>query len=380
MPRLQRLVHGSMLAASLLAPLAMTPLRAQGSPPEPERLAAAVDSFVRREVLPRGVPGISIAVTRGGETLLERGWGYADIEAKRPAEASTIYYIASASKQFTAALLLKQVDRGRLAPTDTIGHHLAGLRPEWTGRTVAQLLNHTAGLPRDFRQVSRRAEAMSVDTMIALAAHSPAPTAPADGAFAYSNVGYMLLGALVEKLYGRSYREALRDEVARPLGLRTLDACLTTDRPAALASGYQRSPSGGVAPAPFNHPSQMLGAGGICASAADMTAWNRALHTGRVLSADSYAAMTTPRGAARRSEYGFGLYVHPLPGGAKLFVHHGTTGGYAAENLYDGAASLSVTVLTNAAPSLARDVDVALTIARLALGYDAPPPRPPRPR
>jgi D-alanyl-D-alanine carboxypeptidase len=348
-------------------------LRAQQGSADADRIGAAVDSIVQQEVLRRGVTGVSVVIARGARTVLERYWGFADVEGKRPTDASTRYRLGSISKQFTAALVLKQVDRGKLALTDTIGRFLTGLKPGWGGVTIEQLLNHTSGLPRDFRDPARIAENLPADSLIAMAARSTATQTPAGTAFLYSNTGYMLLGALVEKLYGRSYGAAVRDEIARPLGLSTLSfGC----EPASgtEAKGYRRAPDGTVSPTPEMHPSLTLGNGGICSTAGDLARWNRALHGGRVLSAASYAAMTTPRGAAvPRVTYGFGLTVRPTPGGGTVMVHDGSTLGYSGENVWFPAESLSVTMLYNSSPQLGANLNLTEAMGRAALGRPAPP-------
>ena len=364
--------HPSGLAlAGLLAALALAPpssLPAQQTAPGRARLGASVDSIVQAELIAKGAVGVSLVIARGGETLLERSWGLADVDAKRPADASTSYRIGSMSKQFTAALVLKQVDRGRLSLSDTIGQYLTGLKPEWTGRTIEQLLNHTAGMPREYRDPRRLAETFVADSLIAMAARSTAPTPPAGASWGYSNTGYMLLGALVETLYGTSYGAALRDEIARPLGLATLGYCGDTEA-AGGAKGYLRRPDGTGGAAPYLHPSYMLG-GSVCSSAGDIARWNRALHGGAVLSPASYAAMTTPRGAAARAQvpYGFGLYVRPTQGGGTVIVHDGSTPGYAAENVWYPAESLSVTVLINTSGPLNANTNLSEVIGRIVLG------------
>jgi CubicO group peptidase (beta-lactamase class C family) len=310
-------------------------------------------------------------VARAGEAPTERSWGLADTATGRRIDNSTAYRIGSMSKQFTAALVLKQVDRGRLSLNDTIGRYLTGLKPEWNGATIEQILNHTAALPRDWRVPSRVGEDMPRDSLIAMAARAtaPAPTRPAGAGFAYSNTGYMLLAALVEKLYARPYRDVLRDEIARPLGLATLGWCGDLEAAGRVAKAYHRTPDGTLGAAPYIHPSQML-AGGICSNAGDIARWNRALHGGKVLSAASYAAMTTPRGAAMRAAvpYGLGLYVRPTPGGGTVIVHDGSTPGYAGENVWYPAEGLSVTMLTNTTGRLRPDLNLTEAIGRIALG------------
>src|SRR4051812_28284633 len=78
--------------------------------PSPGALAALVDSVVKTDVLAQGMPSASVVITRGGQTLLERAWGVADVATGSRAEPSTAYQIASVSKQFTAALVLKLAD------------------------------------------------------------------------------------------------------------------------------------------------------------------------------------------------------------------------------------------------------------------------------
>lgn len=372
MPHPLRFALAGLLSALPLA-FPSSPLHAQQAGPAPAALAASIDSLVRAELLARGTTSVQIVITRGDETLLDRAWGLADLAARRPADASTTYRIGSMSKHVTAALLLRLVDQGRLSLSDPIGRYLTGLKPEWNGVTIEQLLNHTSGVPREFREVSRVGENLPPDSLIALAARTTAPTVPAGSRFIYSNTGYMLLGALVEKLYGKPYGAVLRDEIARPLGLTSIGWCGDTEAGEHAAKGYFRAPDGSEGTAPYIHPSQML-AGGICSNARDIARWNHALHGGRVLSAASYAAMTTPRGAATRAAvpYGFGMYVRATPGGGTVLLTDGSTPGYANENVWYPAESLSVTVLTNTSGPLGADTNLSEVIGRIALGRPRP--------
>ena len=132
-----------------------------------------------------------------------------------------------------------------------------------------------------------------------------------------------------------------------------------------MATGHEYLGLGKLERAPYAHPSKSLGSAGLCSTAGDLAAWNRALHGGRVLSPASYAAMTTPRGAAKG--YGFGLQfsVRPAPWNAYVMYHLGGIVGFTAKNAWFPAESLSVTVLHNSQGSglpttfaldLARDI------------------------
>ena len=350
------------MALSMALPLSAGAAQAP-DPLSNDAVAARVDSMARVYMTQKGPASMSLAITRHGETLLKRAWGVMDVATQRPATAATTYQIGSVTKQFTAVLLLKQVERGTLALTDSIGRYLtAGLRPEWRTLTIEQLLNHTSGLPNDLTREGRPEDEVSAETMIAWAARDTMAFAPGTR-FAYSNVGYVLLGALVERLYGMPYGAALEPEIARPLGLRSLALCADPRKTPSLATGYKYLGLGKLEAAPYAHPSKSLGAGGICATADDLAAWNVALHGGRVLTPGSYAAMIAPRGAARG--YGFGLQVGKSPWGPPVIYHLGGIVGFSAENAWFPAESLSVTVLYNSqGPGNGFPTNFILEIAR----------------
>lgn len=340
-----------------------------GSRPSAAALTALVDSVVKASLLTKGVPSVSVAVVRGDETLVQRAWGLADVASGRAAHPSTLYAIGSNSKQFTAALVLRLVDRGRLTLGDSIGRHLSGLRPEWRAITIEQFLNHTSGLQRGgFVDMSRIEEDVPGDSIIARAARDTMAARPGT-TFLYSNTGYVILGVLIEKLYGKAYAAALRAEIARPLGLTALRYCGDAEA-GPRATGYRLSSSDGtLSPPPALHPSQQLGASGICSTAADLAKWNRALHGGRVLSEASYRAMTTPRGVA--GSYGLGLSVGRARWGDSLIAHGGQeVSGFTSENGWYPADSLSVTILYNVNPRIA--AEGTHIIAALALGQTPP--------
>lgn len=342
----------------------------QAAGPVDERVAA----FVKTELLAKAVPSVSIAVMRDGKMMLERAWGLADIEKNVSASPSTTYPIASVAKQFTAALVLKQVDRGRLTLTDPLSKHFAGLSPEVGAVTIEQLLNHTSGMKRPIVDPDSRFENLSPDSLLKKATGSKLETAPGT-TWAYSNAGYTVLGVLVERLYGKPYAAALQEEIAGPLQLTTLAKC--AEPKPGEASGYVRTQGAKPVPGPGMHHSQDLGPGGICATAADLVKWTHALHTGRVLSPASYQAMITPRGAAVASGYGFGLRVRRAEWGDAAIVHDGQAPtGYTAEVHWYPQHSLAVAVLSNGYPLVRGTSDV---VPRIVLGVPlaAPAPIPP---
>jgi D-alanyl-D-alanine carboxypeptidase len=329
----------------------------QANGPLEERVAAVV----KAEVLAKGVPSLSVAVMRDGQTLLQKAWGLADVDGKKQADASTTYPIASVSKQFTAALVLEQVDRGRVSLSDPIGKHLPGLRQEYASLPIEQILNHTSGLPNDFRDPERRLEDTSVERMLAMVNQTTLANPPGTK-YVYSNTGYFLLAVLAERLYGKPFGTALRDDLAVPLGL-GLAPC--ADPKPGEAVGYRRVPDGTLAPPPGLHHSLLLGAGGVCATAGDLVKWTHALHTGKVLSPATYKAMITPKGAAAKANYGLGLAVRSTSWGTAIAHGGQSQTGHTADLQWYPEESLAIALLYNAAPRVPNIDDL---IARAVMG------------
>jgi D-alanyl-D-alanine carboxypeptidase len=364
MPRIR-----SALSAALAAALLPIPATAQQQPLPPKAtVAQRVDSLVRTRLAdPQGPASVSMMIVRAGDTLVHRAWGAADAATNRPATEASTYQLASTSKQFTAALILKLVDRRKLSLGDTLGRYLTGLRPEWRPLTIEQLLNHTSGLHREYRPPTRLTESQPGDTLLAWARRDTMAFAPGTR-WGYSNTGYMILGVLVEKLYGKRYGDVLRDEIARPLGLTTLGWCTAPEKRATETQGHRRSAQGALQPSPEVSTDLALGGGGLCASAGDLARWNLALHGGRVLSPASYAAMTTPRGAAVSEGYGFGIRSQRAPWGTTILGHDGGTLGFLAETWWLPDESLSVAVVQNSLPT----THLFPVLARIALGQTPP--------
>ncbi|MFL5542034.1 MAG: serine hydrolase [Longimicrobiaceae bacterium] len=341
-------------------------LGAQTAPP-PARVAQVVDSLARAFVAQGGAPSVAIGVVRGGETIVMKGWGKADLENDVPATEHSVYRIGSITKQFTAAAVMQLVEQGKVRLTDSIGAHLPTLPAAWRGVTVRQLLNHTSGIP-SYTDIGapwlrRWGEEMSPDTLVALTASLPMWFAPGSS-WQYDNSGYVVLGMLVEKLAGRPWGVDMEERFIKPLGLTETLNCLTAPVVPHRVHGYAPVGTGWVNAA-FLAMSQPYAAGALCSTVVDMAKWNRALHGGHVVSAASYALMTTPEGAAAERRYGFGLGRDTVAG-REMITHNGGIHGFISSNAWVPGADLSVTVLTNS--GAARAGDLLRQVARAALG------------
>jgi CubicO group peptidase (beta-lactamase class C family) len=364
------------LIALVLALFAVTPAAAAQRPPR-AAVQRTVDSLVANALAEGPVAGMSVAVVRGRDTIVMKGYGFADIENEVPATAQSVYRIGSITKQFTAAAVMQLVEQNKISLNDTIGAYVPQIPASWHGATVRQLLNHTSGIPSYTsagpRWTRRIREDLAHDSLLAIVAGDTLDFARG-AQWRYNNTGYYLLGMLIERIAGRSYADEIAEHFAKPLGLTSTLYCGTQQIIKRRAHGYQEAPGGKLVNADVLSMHQPFAAGALCSTVGDLVAWQRALAAGRVVKPSSYTAMTTPIEAAAGARYGFGLFRDTLAGRTR--VHHGGgIHGFTSSLMYFPLDTLSVVVLANTVTQLTGRV--ASNIARAALGAPlsaGPPP------
>lgn len=335
------------------------------------------DSLARAFVAEQGSPSVAVAMVRGRDTLILGAFGMADFENDVPATVRSVYRIGSVTKQFASAAVMQLVEQGKVKVDDPIGGYLPTLPTAWQAVTVRQLLNHTSGIPSYTALgpswASRWGEEMSPDTLVALTAAKPMDFAPGTN-WSYNNSGYVILGMLIEKVTGRSWGDDLDARFAKPLGLSETRNCMAEPLIPRRAHGYERKDDGWVN-TKYLSMSQPFAAGAICSTVGDLVRWNRALHTGKVVSAASYKLMTTAEGAATKGprQYGFGLQMDSVAGRAAI-SHGGGIHGFITANTWVPSAELSVTVLTNSGS--AKSGILLRQLANAALGMPLEPAKP----
>jgi CubicO group peptidase (beta-lactamase class C family) len=326
---------------------------------------ADLEPLMARFVADSNVVGVSVGVEHGSDVIVHGGWGLADRGTGRKATAETVYRLGSSSKQFTAALVMKLVERGVVGLDDPVDRHLPQMPRKWVGITIRQLLNHTSGVP-NFTDTgpSQWAKKLSPEGLLALVSGHGLQF-PAGSTFAYSNTNYVMLGQIAERHYGKPLPQILADEFFGPLNMTSSRYCEDEYGANGQAMPYMRN-GDRVEDAPYWSVAHGFGSGGICSTVADVAVWNRALHGGKVVSASSYAHMTTPEGAATAMRSGFGLMAQSVAGRPAL-LHGGTVPGFIAMPVWLPAEQVSIVILMNTrpvpqTPFLLRD------LARLALG------------
>jgi CubicO group peptidase (beta-lactamase class C family) len=237
--------------------------------------------------------------------------------------------------------------------------------PDWTqdAVTVRQLLNHTAGVFSYTRLYGPNADLSAEtnpDALIDLFADAPLDFAPG-AQFSYSDSGYILLGKLIETVSGQPYPTYLRQNVLDRAGLDATIYCVPA--PAGIAQPYELR-GNGLQPVELINFSHAYSAGGLCGTAADVVRWQKALHSGAIISPTSLQAMTTSGTLADGSPtgYGFGLFVENH-NGHRLLGHNGVAPGFSAWSSYYPDDDLSVVLLANSVPGAFLLQDAAAAIA-----------------
>src|SRR5438094_2331680 len=185
--------------------LGATTSAAQG----PSRAVAVrqIDSLATAALRNGPVAALSVAVVKGRDTLVMKGYGFADVENEVPATAETVYRIGSITKQFTSAAVMQLVEQGKVGLDDEITKYFPGFPTHGQRILVRHLLNHTSGIP-SYTDIPKRWGRVAMvdlphDSLLALVSGDSLMFAPGS-AFYYNNTGYYMLGMLLEKVTGKN--------------------------------------------------------------------------------------------------------------------------------------------------------------------------------
>ncbi|HZZ00747.1 MAG TPA: serine hydrolase domain-containing protein [Candidatus Baltobacteraceae bacterium] len=312
----------------------------------PGAIVQQVDAVVRGAMAHQHLPGVSVAVAIDGRVVYAHGYGYRNVPKRLPADGHTVYNIASTTKQFVAAAIMRLQQQGLLNVDDRLSKYYTGYK--YADRvTLRQLLTHTSGIP-DYLDHSGYPANATAEQQVAAIAKMPPEFFPGTR-FEYSNSNYVILGLIVGKLTHRSLFDVWRQWFFRPLGMHDSTA---GELPWTLpngAMGYTYK-NGGFVAIPQNVAQYGYGDGGVESSAYDLNVWDQALIAGRVVDEASLRAMTTPPGGPDGEPvpggYGFALQVETLFG-HREWEHGGDNEGFHTGNAVFPDDRFSVAVVSN---------------------------------
>ncbi len=293
----------------------------------------------------------AILVEFRGKVVISEGYGYSNIEKKRKNSTRTVFDIGSITKQFTAAAIMKLEMEGKLSTEDMLSKYFKNVPAGKSDITIHQLLRHSSGLKSnvggDYESIT---EAAFVDTVM----RSPLNFRPGTE-FSYSNIGYSLLGIIIEKVSGMPYEMFLYQNLWHPAGMEQTGYRRPDFNDDLVATGYYNDDRVWGKPteqrwgedSPFWH---LKGNGGILSTAEDMLRWNQALLADRVLSIPARMKMYRPKlreGEDSASYYAYGWDVHRTPRNTTSYWHNGSNGIFYADFYRFIDEGTTVIVLTN---------------------------------
>lgn len=311
--------------------------------------AERADAIVRRAMVEQHIPGLQIAVVKGGQIVMSRAYGVADLAQRTPVTPETVFPINSITKAFTGVAAMREAEAGRLGLSRPIGSYVAGLPETWRGVEVRRLLSHTSGLP-DFDDGDGDASAAWAVTLA-----KPIKFPPGQR-FDYNQTNYALVQMAINGLRGRAADAPLAEEQIKLAGMSRTGWGDSRD------AGPERATSYGYRKATPDQPtvrreifsSLHRAAAGMNSTADDMARWLIALQGETLLKSATKAAMWTPVAYSdgKLGQWGMGWLVLSRPAHRAVAM---TGGSRSAVYLYpdDG---VGIVILTNLAGSTPEDL------------------------
>lgn len=320
-----------------------------------EKKSSEIDAYVKREMEKRQIPGLALGISYKGKIIKEEGYGLADIQHQVPVKTNTVFELASITKQFTAVAIMLLVQEGKIDLDGEVHNYLPDAPENWRGVTVRHLLTHTSGLPflgegfTGFKTMEREKllEMFGVNFTAEIAYEAAKADTlsftPCDK-HVYSDVGFFLIGLIIQKVCGMPYREFMQQRIFDPVGM---DETYILDQVKIHpneARGYTLKDGELVNIRriwAYEVPSHY----GIFSSVGNLTKWDAVLNTEKILTNESKEEMFQPmvRNNGLPYPYGFGWSVWNR-NSKKIIDHTGITGTQITRFIKD---SLSVVVLTN---------------------------------
>jgi CubicO group peptidase (beta-lactamase class C family) len=337
-----------LLTAFVLSPSARSdPKHHATSPPD-------LRAYLQSEMQQRRIPGMQVAVVRGGEVVLLENLGIANVEHASPVTSDTVFQIASITKAFTGVALVQLVESGKLDLAAAASSYIDGLPRAWQAVTVRQLATHVSGLPNIMDSTTARL-IVDGDPQAAWAKVQSLPMEfPPGDRFSYNQTNYLLLGTIIENLSGEGFTRFVK--------VRQLDVA---DMPRTTFADDRDVIPGGATSYTFmracnreseqpyrlckphvEFPDFLHAAAGLSSTAEEMARWMTALQQGRLFKEKTSLAMLWTPGKLNDGTHGTWAVGWPVSEHAGHRVYIPSGGGKAALGIYPDD-DLAIVVLTN---------------------------------
>ena len=344
-------------------------ISAEGSDMSPQIDSLLASSFSS------DAPGGVVMVIQNGKIVHQNGYGLADVENGTPITTDTIFHLGSVGKQFTAMGIMMLAEQGLIHYDDPIGSYLPEL--EWMGDevTVRRLLHHTSGIlgyddsDEIYDALVASADLPTNNDLLNVLAEVGDFQSDPGEEYSYSNTGYDILGALIERVSGQTYSEFMNDKIFMPLGMAHTFAMPNSQhlsgKNVAASYYFEDGESWAYEPDPLD---MLSGSGSIYSTVGDMFLFDQALYTDELVSQETLAEafVSGALNNGEETEYGFALDLGDYAG--ETYVgHSGAWLGFESYYLRFPARNFSVVVLLNLDYFEEGAEDLAFEIADLYL-------------
>jgi D-alanyl-D-alanine carboxypeptidase len=321
-------------------------------------------------------PGATVVVVKDGRVIFRKGYGMANLELKTPMQPDMVFEIGSLTKQFTSTAILMLVEQGKLSLDDDLHKYLPDYPDKGAKISIENLLTHTSGIKSytgDLKWRSMWRQDLTVQQIIDITKDDPLEFPPGTK-WKYDNTGYILLGAIIEKVSGLSYADYVRKNIFEPLGMKHSYYGSNSAVIPGRASGYSRDGRNWVN-ATYLSMTQPYAAGSLMSSVDDLAIWDAAVSAGKLLSKASWDHAFTPYKLVNGNDthYGYGWSIDAYDGHS-IVRHNGGIFGYVSEAVRLPNDHVYVVMLTN---SDGPDFDTGFLATELAAAAIGDPYREP---
>jgi len=335
---------------------------------DPDLIAATADPLFAQQMETDPIPGCVYGVVSADRLVHWSAWGTADLEQERRPDPDTVFRIASMTKSFTAAATLSLRDEGRLRLDDPVTAHV----PELAGPTsdprvtLRHLLTMTAGFTTDDPWGDRQQDLDAAAFLDFLRSGPSVGWRPGE-AYEYSNLGYAVLGVVIERVTGLAYRQVVEERVLGPLALTSTSFSADAAPPGHRAVGYVRR-AGAWVSEPYASYGAFAPMGGLFSTVRDLAGWVTAFlaaeagqprdggvaaeslremqHSARLVDADLSYPSAEGSPELRVRGYGYGLVEEFLPEG-RTVGHSGGYPGFGSHMRWHPESGLGIVALGN---------------------------------
>jgi CubicO group peptidase (beta-lactamase class C family) len=321
---------------------------------------------------PADAPGITALVAKDGKVIYKNAFGLANLELQVPMNPENVFELGSITKQFTAVAILMLQEQGKLSVQDPITKFFPDYPTDGNEITVHHLLNHTSGIKSYTGMQSFQANArkdMSPTEIIDFFKNEPMDFKTGEQ-WLYNNSGYIILGAIIEKVANMSYADYIEKNIFKPLGMRHSYYGSKTALIPNRAWGYQPTESG-WRNADYLSMSLPYAAGSLMSNVEDMLIWQEALNDEKLLPKDKLAAafVNTKLNNGKPTYYGYGWQVNEI-NNSPTVEHGGGIFGYNTYGIYLPKEDVYVIALCNSNGN--SPTEVAIKMAAMAIGKPYP--------